>query len=137
MKKPVKVAAVILGVGVAFVLGTQGKTIITNASLDWSSNAQNRAYNELLSTKNQVASDLLTDTSTDITNTLSSEVDSQVDTNADELRRLMDEYYRLRLEGLSDTPQFRELEQKINQIMMSLYGSFKTEVDNAFKDVGF
>jgi hypothetical protein len=133
MKKTVKVAAVILGLGVVFAVGN----LSGNASLDWSQNAQNRAYNELLDTKKEVVGELLDDTAGDITNTLDSEVTSTVDTNADELRRLMEEYYRMRLEGLRNTPEFLALEQKINEIMMNIYGSYKTEVDNAFAEVGF
>jgi hypothetical protein len=133
MKKTVKVAAVILGLGVVFAAGT----FTGNASLDWSQNAQNRAYNELLDTKREVVGELLDDTAGDITQTLDSEVTSTVDTSADELKRLMEEYYSLRLQGLTDSPRFKELEQKIDEIMMNVYGGYKTEVDNAFKEVGF
>jgi hypothetical protein len=133
MKKPVKVAAVILGLGVVFAAGT----FTGNANLDWSQNAQNRAYSELLETRNEVVGELLDDTATDITQTLDGEVTSTVDANAEELRRLMEEYYRMKLEGLSDTPEFRALEQKIEELMLGVYGSYKTQVDNAFAEVGF
>jgi uncharacterized protein YecA (UPF0149 family) len=133
MKKSVKVAAVILGIGVVFAVGN----LSGNASLDWKQNAMNLAHNELLDVRDEVVKNTVNNTATDINVTIQEGVSGTVDENASELERLMKEYYRMKLEGLTDTPEFRDLEDKINIIMMNVYGGFKTEVDNAFKEVGF
>jgi hypothetical protein len=132
MKKPVKVAAVILGLGVVFAVGN----LTGNASLDWKQNAENRAYNALLETRNEVQDEILDGTATDINNTIEVGISDTVETSADELKRLMEEYYRLRLEGITDSPEYRDLEKRIETLMNSIYGSYKTEVDKVFTEVG-
>jgi DNA-binding ferritin-like protein (Dps family) len=133
MKKTVKVAAVILGLGVVFAAGT----FTGNASLNWKQNAENRAFNELLEVRNETQAEILDDTATDITTTIDNGITDTVDTTADELKRLMEEYYRMKLEGLTDSPEFKDLEARIETLMNNIYGSYKTEVDKVFTEVGF
>jgi hypothetical protein len=133
MKKTVKVAAVILGLGVVFAVGN----LTSNASLDWKQNAENRAFNALLDARDEIQGDILDNTASDIDTTIQDGISDTVDTSADELKRLMEEYYRMKLEGLTDSPEFTALETKIDTLMMNVYGGYKTEVDKAFAEVGF
>lgn len=127
MKKSIKVTGVILGLGTIFGLGT-----LTGASTDWATNAQNAAYSELLDTASTKTTALTKNTDEDITNKINTEIESTVDEQQAELQKLLDQYYQMKLDGLTNTPDFKALEDQIAAIKQSVFEAYRKQIDEAF-----
>jgi hypothetical protein len=132
MKKTVKIAlGATLTLGV-FSAGLLSKDIVTKASSDWASTAQNIAYSDLLGTANSTKNDLVSNIGADINNKINTAIQGTVDQQQADLERLMKEYYNIRLNGMTDTPEFKTLEQKIKDLQASVLTAFKTQIDQEF-----
>ena len=49
-----------------------------------------------------------------------------------ELERLLEEYYRMKVEGLTDSPEFKKVEADIEKIRQNAYNRFTKEIDTLF-----
>jgi hypothetical protein len=120
-----------LGVVAVFALGN-----VTGASTDLFTNAENQAYSDMLNVANDVKSDIADSASTDIETTLNTEIEATVQSSEDELRRLLEQYYQMKLDSLDDSPEFKQLEERIQQTMLNVSGSFKEQIDAIFAENG-
>jgi hypothetical protein len=127
MMKNLKKIGIGLGVLGVFALGN-----ITGASSDWQTNAINNAYSELLGTASETTTELTSDVATDIDTKIQSEIQGTVDEQQAELQRLLDQYYQMKLNGLTSTPEFLEIESQIEQIKENVLASYKQQIDEAF-----
>lgn len=50
-----------------------------------------------------------------------------------DLERMLEEYYNLRLQGLTDTEEYRVLEEKIKQLKQGIFDRYKAEIDSIFE----
>lgn len=131
-KKAVKVAlSSVAGLGI-FSVGFFGKDIVTHAGSSWSADAQNAAYSELLTTASTETNKLTKDTSADINNTINGAIQDTVDQQQAELQKLLDEYYNLKLQGMTSSDEFKQLEQQIKDIQASVLEAYKKHIDEAF-----
>jgi hypothetical protein len=132
LKKVTKVAIIsALGLGV-FASGFFGKDIVSHAGTSWSTTAENTAYSELLSTANSTKNDLVSNIDTDVNTTVNNAIQGTVDEQQAELKKLMEQYYQMKLDGLTNTPEYLALEQKIKDIQQSVLDSFKKQIDAEF-----
>ena len=129
-KKLMIISASVLGLGIAFGAGN----LYTKAGTDWSTNAQNAAYSELLSTANKTTNDLTSDADTDISNKINGAIQGTVEEQQAELQKLLDQYYQMKIDGLTSTDAFKQLEQKIKDIQASVLASFKQRIDEAINN---
>jgi hypothetical protein len=127
MKKSVKYTAVGLGIIALFGTGT-----FVGAGLDWKSNAINSAYNELLETANTTNDELTSDVSGDINKQVETQIADTVEQQQLELERLLEEYYKLKLEGYTTSEEFLSLEEQIKTIRENVLESYKQRIDEAF-----
>jgi hypothetical protein len=129
MKKKLSIiGAGVLVLGGVFFAGS----IIGKAGTDWETNAINNSYSELLQTANSTKNDLVSNIDSDVNTKINTAIASDVDTQQAELERLMKEYYSMKLNNLTNTPEFLSLEQKIKDIQASVLASFKQQIDQEF-----
>jgi hypothetical protein len=132
MKKSIKIAlGTTLALGV-FATGFFGKEIYTKASGDWSTNAENTAYSELIGTANTTKNDLVSNINSDVSNKINTAIAGTVDEQQAELQKLLDQYYQMKLNGLTSTPEFLALDKKIKDIQASVLAAFKQQIDQEF-----
>jgi hypothetical protein len=132
MKKPVKIAIIsVLGLGV-FASGFIGKGIVSHAGSSWSTTAENTAYSELLSTGNTTKNDLVSNIDSDVNTTIDNAIQNTVDDQQKQLADLMKQYYQMKLDNLTNTPEYAALEQKIKDIQQNLLATFKSQIDQEF-----
>jgi hypothetical protein len=124
VKKKVVIGLGILGV---FALGN-----ITGATSDWQTNAINNAYSELLGTASQTTTELTSDVATDINTKIQTEIQGTVDEQQAELQRLLDQYYQMKINGLTSSPEFLQIESQIEQIKANVLEAYKKQIDEAF-----
>jgi small-conductance mechanosensitive channel len=108
MKKSFKIAGVVLGIGTIFGLGT-----LTGATTDWQTNAINNSYSELHNTASNETTDLTKNTNEDVNNTVNTAIQGTVADQQKQLEDLLQQYYQMKLQSLTDTQQFHDLEDQI------------------------
>jgi hypothetical protein len=132
MKKSIKILlGTTLALGV-FTTGFFGKEIYTHASGDWSTNAENTAYSELIGTANTTKNDLVSNIDSDVSNKINTAIAGTVDEQQAELQKLLDQYYQMKLNGLTSTPEYLALDKKIKDIQASVLAAFKQQIDQEF-----
>ncbi|MED1863347.1 hypothetical protein P4V41_07745 [Fictibacillus nanhaiensis] len=127
MKKSVKYTAVGLTVLALFGTGT-----FVGANTDWKSKVINDSYSGFLDTASDKTDELTSDVSGDINEKVQSEISGTVDKQHEELERLLDEYYKLKLAGYTNSEEYKQLEQQIITIRTNVYESYKKRIDEAF-----
>lgn len=135
MKKVIKVALVTLGLGVVFGAGSMFGGNDTSASGDWVTNGINAAYSEMITTANEVTNGLTATVETDANAKVNKAIAQTVEEKQSELDRLLKEYYQMKLDGLTETEQFLQLEGQIEAIQQDLLNTFKQRIDEEFNRV--
>lgn len=128
MKKILIIGGALLVAGGVFAAGS----ITGKAGSTWATSAENTAYSELLGTGNSTKDELVSGINSDVNTKINTAIQGTVDEQQLELERLMKEYYQMKLDGLTLTPEFLALEDKINQIQQNVLASFKTQIDQEF-----
>lgn len=124
-----KVLAGILAASIFTVGMFAGNTALGNSS--WSTSIVNTANATLVKTGSDKIKELATGTNIDaeMKNLMQPEIESQ----QSELERLLEEYYQMKLDGLTDTPEFKEVEGRIEAIRQALFDRYKSEIDAIFE----
>ncbi|WP_144509882.1 hypothetical protein [Bacillus sp. FJAT-22090] len=68
----------------------------------------------------------------DLTDNMKQMLDPKIAEEQAELERLLEEYYRLKLEGLEDSPEFKKVESDIEKIRTNVFNRYKEELDLLF-----
>lgn len=127
MKKSVKIAGIVLGVGVVFFSGG-----IVGANMDWKTKAINDSYSKFLDTASIKVGELVGNVDKDLDLKVQSKVDGIVSENEEELERLLEEYYQMRLESIATTEEIEELELQIEEVRNTVVESYKKRINEAF-----
>ncbi|WP_226087488.1 hypothetical protein [Mesobacillus sp. S13] len=127
MKKTGKIAGVILGVGIVFAAGT-----FTGATTDWFSNAVNTANSTIGKAGFDKKTELIANSDADINVKIVQEIGVKIDAEEVELQALLDEYYQMRLDGLTESQRYQDLEAQIDAITNNVYERYKQEIDAVF-----
>lgn len=133
MNKGIKLTlGIVAGLGI-FGAGMFGKdTVKTFAGSSWSTNAENAAYGELIDTANSTKNELVSNIDSDVNSKINTAIGSSVDEQQAELARLLEEYYKMKLDGMTESEQFKQLEQRIRDIQQNVLESFKNQIDQEF-----
>lgn len=68
----------------------------------------------------------------DIKDTINGKLEPKVKTAEEELQEMLDEYYRLKLEGMTESPEYKYLEEQIEKTKLSILDRYKKEIDTIF-----
>ena len=131
MRKGLKVVGIALvGVGLFAAGSLTGEK--TGASTDWMTNAINTANSEIGSAGYQKKTEIVTNADADINAKIMSEVQSEVDAKELELQALLEQYYQMKLNGLTDTPEYATILSQIETIQQGVFDRYKAEIDAVF-----
>jgi hypothetical protein len=125
MKKSVKVM-----LGVTVVAGVFGSGAYAGANNSWTNEVVSEASKEIGAAGYNKKEEIIgRDVDGEIKGLLNPEIDKQ----ASELEKLLEEYYQMRLDGLSETPEFKEVEGKIADLKVSIFNRYKSDIDEMFE----
>lgn len=128
MNKVVKIGLLgLIGVGI-FSAGSYSE-----ATGDWMTTVINNANSELGSAGYQTKTDLITNSDADIQATMQASLQPEIDAQEAELRRLLEEYYNLKLQGLTESPEYLQVQAQIATIRESILARYKAEIDAVFQ----
>jgi hypothetical protein len=123
-KKKIVVGLVLVCV---FGLGT-----IAGAASDWFTNGVNKANSEIGSAGYNKKEEIKANAEADIAAKVDAEISKTIDAKELELQQLLEEYYQIRINGLTDSTRYKELETKIEAIKKSVYERYRNEIDLLF-----
>lgn len=126
-KKLMIISGALLGAGILFAAGTY-----TGATADWQAISVNSANSQIYQTATDKTNQLVTSSKTDISNTAQQQLDAEVQAKKDELSKLLDQYYQLKLQGLTDSAQYKQVEAQITSIENDALTTYKKQIDQAF-----
>lgn len=125
MKKGFKVLGVIaLGIGLFATGGAVG------ASSDWQSVLIADASSKLGKAGYAKKEELIQNA--DIASQMKQLLDPAIQAEQEELTRLLEEYYRMKLNNLQDTPEYQEIEGKLETLRNQVFERYRVEIDAIF-----
>ena len=68
----------------------------------------------------------------DLTGQIKTVLNPKIAEEQAELERLLEEYYRLKVLGLENSPEFKKVESDIEKIRTNAYNRFKADIDAMF-----
>jgi len=68
----------------------------------------------------------------DIKATINGKLSPELEKAQSELEKMLEEYYKMKLDGLTDSDEYRFLEQKIYETQNSILDRYKKEIDTIF-----
>lgn len=119
------------GLGVVLLAGAFLAGSYVNGAADWKSEVINSANTELGRAGYNKKQELLNDPNA-ITNGMKNALLPEIEAQQKELERLLEEYYQLKLKGLTSSDQFKDIEKRIAEIRQSIFERYKKEIDQAF-----
>jgi cell shape-determining protein MreC len=131
-KKVVKVSGIVLAGALVFGGGLFSQQVYTKATTDWKTDAINTANANLGSAGYSEKEKLKAQASTDINSKVQDEINQSVEDQKAELQKLLDEYYQMKLNNMTSTPEFLSLQQQIKQIQANILARYETEIDQVF-----
>lgn len=126
MKKVIKLAGIAVGIGLVFIAG-----VASGDGLTWKQHAVNNAHNKYVDTAGATTEALTTDVQADITTAIDTKLTVTVEDNQAELQRLLEEYYQMQINELTNTEEFILLEAEIERIMEIVLKDYKVHIDSA------
>jgi hypothetical protein len=129
MKKFAKIGLGVLATGVVFGAGLLASDY-TKATTDWKTNAINQANSSMGESAYNEKSKLISGADADIQSTVIEKL--SIEDRQKELQRLLDEYYDLKIQGLTGSQSFKDLEAQINAIQSDILTRYKKEIDQVF-----
>lgn len=126
MKKSTKIAGIVLGLGVMFSTGA-----IVGANVDWKTSVESEANRRIAAAGYHKREEIKAKAG-DLSQQMLDALNPKIQAEQDELTRLLEEYYQLKIKGLTESEDFRLLEQKIEQIRNNQYERYKKEIDAIF-----
>lgn len=127
MKK--KVALLVAALVLAFLIGGILTGSKTGASTGWTNELTSEVNKQLGAVGFEKKEEIL---QSDITAEMKEAIDPKITEEEAELKRMLDEYFELKLQGLENSPEFAALELKIEQIRDSIFTRYKIEIDTMF-----
>ena len=134
MKKMTK--GIIVGV-VSLGLFAAGSIVgvVTNADgKNWTDDVIQNATSILTSTAEDKKDELLSDSS-NISDAMKNALNPQVAEEQQELERLLEEYYQMKVAGLTDTQEFYNIRAQITYIKEKNLKLYKKEIDAYFNEL--
>lgn len=127
-----KITKVIIGTGLAVTLSVGGLFVSKEygATDSWVNQILGQAGDDLAQAGFDKTEELLKDGS--IASQMKSLLDPEILAQQEELGRLLEEYYRMKIAGLTDTEEYKVVERQIEQIKETTLKHYKKEIDAAF-----
>jgi len=126
MKKKLLIALL----AVAVLIGTFFIGSKIGATTSWTTEVISQASRDIGGTGFDKKNELIANT--DITSQMKTALEPKIAEEQAELERLLEEYYQLKIAGLTDTDEFREVEAEIEFITEAIFERYRKEIDAVF-----
>lgn len=100
------------------------------ASTSWVNDIINQAGTDLDATASDKTNELLKSNS--ISDQMRSILSPEIEAQQAELEKLLEDYYQLKIAGLTNTEDFKATQLKIQQLRTTMLTRYKKEIDAAF-----
>ncbi|MGB6406629.1 MAG: hypothetical protein WBF39_04085 [Planococcus donghaensis] len=125
MKKKLLFVALLVSVLIAgLFLGSK-----SGASSDWSNELTSIVNKELGATGFEKKEEIL---QSDVTAEMKETLDPKIAAEQAELEAMLEAYYQMKLDGLTDTAEYAALEAQIEAIKLNIFNRYKAEIDTMF-----
>jgi hypothetical protein len=132
LKKPLKIIlGTTLGLGV-FATGLFSQQVYTKATTDWKTNTINTASSTIGDSGYQKKQQLVNSATTDINAKIQQDITPEIDAQKADLEKLLDQYYQMKLDGLENSQDYKDLQNKITSLKNTYYNAYVQEIDKAF-----
>lgn len=128
IKKVVSTVATVTVVAAALSYAT-----VKANSGDWKTDSVNNSYSSMIDVANNTKNELTKDIDGDITKTIKVNVNDTIEQQEKELKRLLEEHYQMKLQGVVNTEEYKKVENQIIQIRKDLVDTYKKRIDDEFK----
>jgi hypothetical protein len=127
-KKYVKYS--IVGIGAVIVFGFGA---LTGANSDWKTEVITEVSQKLGGAGYEKKAELLGKDGENVAVEMKAAINPAIVESQEELSRLLEEYYQMKIDGLTESEGFAALEARIEQIKESVLDRYKAEIDSAFE----
>ena len=128
MKKSIKA---IIGAGVlagAFITGN----IASGAQVSWTTSVEGEA-NERISKAGFDTKEELLNEAQSLPGVMVEKSDPYIEDYEKELEKMLEEYYKMKVDGLVETEEFKNLEKRMDEIKTTIFNRYKKDIDAAVK----
>ena len=129
-----KLKVTLLVLSLAAVLGLSFVVVPENGEVDannsWTNQAINNAYSDMLDTAHETNEELA---KIDVNSHILATFEPKIKTEQELLAEMLEEYYQLQLNNLTETDRYKQLEKQIEELKVSIFNSFKSEIDKMFE----
>jgi hypothetical protein len=127
-KKYIKYLTVGIGAVAVFGFGA-----LTGANSDWKTEVITEASQKLGGAGYETKAELIGRDGENVKAEMKAAINPAIIESQEELSRLLEEYYQMKIDGLTESEEFTKLEARIEQIKESVLDRYKAEIDSAFK----
>lgn len=124
MRKSIKVTGIALVLGVVFTLGTY-----TGASTDWKIEVTSDADRRIAAAGYHKKEELV---NSDVATEIKLKLDPKIKQYEDEVAKLLEDYFQLKLQGILDSPEGVAIEEQMASTKQAIYDRYKQEIDAMF-----
>ena len=128
MKKSVKV--IIAGVILTGTFITGG--IATSATNSWTATVENEANTRISKAGYDTKEELLNQSEA-LPEVMVEKADPYIEDYEKELEKMLEEYYKMKVDGLTDTQAFKDIEKRMDEIKTTIFNRYKKDIDAAVK----
>jgi rhamnose utilization protein RhaD (predicted bifunctional aldolase and dehydrogenase) len=128
MKKYLKYIVVVVVLIGVFSFGA-----FTGASSDWKSEVINEASQILNGKGYEKKAELVGRDGENVEAEMKAAINPEIVASQEELARLLEEYYQFKIDGLTESEEFAQLESRIEQIKGAVLERYKGEIDQIFE----
>jgi hypothetical protein len=127
-KKYIKYLTVSIGAVAVFGFGA-----LTGANSDWKTEVITEASQKLNGKGYEKKAELVGRDGENVAAEMKAAINPAILESQEELSRLLEEYYQMKIDGLTESEDFAELESRIEQIQQAVLDRYKAEIDSAFE----
>lgn len=125
MKKSTKIAGIVLGLGVVFSAGA-----VTGANSNWKTEVVNEASARIGNAGYLKKEELIKNA--DIGSEMKQILNPAIATQEQEVARLLQEYYNLKLQGLTESEDYKQIEAQLETLKLGVIERYKKDIDALF-----
>lgn len=125
----------LIGVGVLLVaVGLFFTGSLVGANNDWKTQVENEASRRIAASGHNKTEEIK-DKSQDVSQQMIDAINPEIKKQEDELASLLEQYYQMKLQNLTNTPEFQALEKRLEELKKIQLERYKSEIDKIFSNM--
>lgn len=132
LKRVLGMTGLVLALGGVAVVGNIGGNSSASADESWLSEQVAENNRAIAGAGYNKKEEIKSNAEEDIKETINGKLSPELEQAQLDLEKMLDEYYQLKLDGLTESDQYKYLEQKIQETQASILDRYKQEIDSIF-----